>query len=121
MDNREITRIYLERVGYRDSVKDKDLITWFWEHHTIMRYPKNFVTKFWLDLLERYGSHLLKDESFELLQYLHDKVSLTQIANRNKWRAKQKETSEAEMAKWKDWQKRFETQKKLKSSLNNLN
>jgi len=114
-------KIYLDRVGYRDTVKDFEQITWFWEHAPQMKWAQRFQTKFWLDLLERYGSMLLKDESFELLQYLNDKVTGEQVTNRNKWRQKQKATSEAEMKKWSDWREKYKDEKILKANLNNLN
>lgn len=114
-------RVYLEKVGYRDSITDKEEIVWYWTQKAKFHPYKSHQTKYWINLFEMYKDNLAKSESFELLNFLRGKVTDEQLKNRELWRKKQKAQSDLELDRWKQFAVDRAEEKKLRSSLKNLN
>lgn len=74
---------------------------------------KRAKTKYLLDIYEKYFNDLVKNECFELLQYLSDNLTKKQIENRFKWRLKQSVEHIEYMENLELWQAKREAKKQL--------
>lgn len=89
-------KLYLEGLGDRDVVTDKDQIIWFMDQ-IVKRKSKAEATKFWLSFRESYFDALIKAEAYELLNYIKTKATDAKLKRRQEWRKKSKEKAEKEI------------------------
>lgn len=105
-------KIDLEYIGTYNAKTSFNSIIWCINalHKTRSKRAK---TKYLLDIYEKYFNDLVKNECFELLQYLSDNLTNKQIENRFKWRNKQQIEHIEYMANLEAWKSKRDAQKRL--------
>lgn len=109
--------IYIDGLGYRNPIADKDQIIWYFEQ-TAKTKHKSHVTRYWLNLKERYAKPLLTLEAFEVLAYITSKSTTAQEKRRAEYRRKAKLTAQMEMdnlrAQTDEWKAKSELIKQIR-------
>lgn len=91
-------KMYFDGLGYRDTVKDKNDIIWYFEQIAKTKTGRNGEeTKYWLNLREWYGEKLLKHEAYEVLEFIKIKATDAKVKRREMFREKSKIKAEKEM------------------------
>lgn len=89
-------KIYIDYLGYRDSIKEFEEIKWFLNQRE-KNLSKRRITSFWLDFRKNYFDRLLDNQSYEMVDFIQQKLTNQQIKNRERWKKKQKENAIKQM------------------------
>lgn len=111
MTNRE--DIYIEGLGYRNSLTEASQIIWFLQQYVKRYRAKSQITRFWLNILENHEKRLLEVSAYELLSFLKSKVSDEQRFHRIKVRLMGQINGQLELEKMKSWQENYELKMEL--------
>jgi hypothetical protein len=112
--------IYIDDLGNKHPIKDKDTIIWFWEQRIKLYNKQNAKTRYWLNLLESLERRLIRLQAFELLYFLKSKVTAEQMNNRHAQRAIAKAKAQLEWDSMQDWYTNYKLKVEL-TTIKNLN
>lgn len=111
-------KVHIEGLGRRDVIIDVEQIKWFFESVCNTKTCKAHQTKFWLDLHERYGEFLKKNEAYDLLAFIIDKATKAKIEKRAKYRLEKQAESQLMEAKWFEWKENNDRKQQILKNLN---
>lgn len=103
------TKVYLDRLGYRDALEEPDFIIWFWTQEVKHWRDKKWQTRFWVNLYEINRDRFKEIQAFELLYFLKTKATDAQLEKRAKIRLETQAKNqlllsqcEFELQKWRE-------------------
>lgn len=74
--------IFIEGLGFRNPTREHPDIIWYLETFSSTLLSKGRKTMFFLDFLEEFSERLQSMQAYELLSYIHSRLSQKQIDNR---------------------------------------